>query len=131
MLIPLKRKYLNFEFTDLVFNRYYDIYIGDKDICRKIINRKYPGDSSQLFNKDGVSAVFHFDGGSDISVIWISFLEDDIIAHECLHATSSVLQEAGLKHTEETEEVYAYYLGFLVRKINENIEKRNKKCKKK
>lgn len=40
-----------------------------------------------------------------------------IITHECFHAVSAILRKRGIKLTEESEEVYAYYLEWLFKRI--------------
>lgn len=44
-----------------------------------------------------------------------------IVAHECFHATSFILRESGLVLTNDSEEAFAYYLGWLVRQIGNKV----------
>jgi len=58
--------------------------------------------------------------------IFVLFNEEEIspsiISHECLHATTFLYRDIlECKHNENTEEVYAYFLGWLVRKVYETI----------
>jgi hypothetical protein len=39
------------------------------------------------------------------------------ITHEVCHATLALLNECGIQHTVETDEVFAYYTGFLAKFI--------------
>lgn len=41
--------------------------------------------------------------------------------HELLHLVSSIMRIRCLKHIEETEEAYAYYMGYLTERILEKI----------
>jgi len=41
--------------------------------------------------------------------------------HELLHLVSAIMRIRCLKHIEETEEAYAYYMGYLTEKILEKI----------
>lgn len=48
-------------------------------------------------------------------VIWIAKPYDiEALYHECFHAISHILRNIGVPLCEETEEVYAYYLEYLV-----------------
>lgn len=40
-----------------------------------------------------------------------------VIAHECFHAVSYLMERLDVKQLEETEELFAYYLEFLVNKV--------------
>ena len=51
---------------------------------------------------------------------------NNTIAHEAFHLTAGLLRKAGVELTEDTEEVYAHYLGFTVSKIGEIIKKLTK-----
>lgn len=45
-----------------------------------------------------------------------------VVTHECLHITVSALEYAGVAPaTEDDDEAHAYYLGFLVRSVLEQI----------
>lgn len=59
-------------------------------------------------------------GDGYINFIWFRNKKKDqqIIAHEALHATHFVLDRAGLQMNDNTDEIYCYYLQFLVREIN-------------
>lgn len=40
-----------------------------------------------------------------------------VVAHEALHMVSHALRNAGLAHTDDTEEAYTYYLMWIVREV--------------
>jgi hypothetical protein len=130
-----KRKLLNFEISDNIFNRLYDIYIGDKDLVIKKLRKVYGilPEELNVFNT-GLSAVYRRDNAPDISFIWMIEFDTELVVHESLHAIINTLETAGVKFSRETEEIYAYYQGFLSREIHKKynqIVQRNKKCKKK
>ena len=52
-----------------------------------------------------------------IGVIWLSKKSASMAAHECLHAVHWILQRKGLWLTDSSEEVYAYYIEYLVTQI--------------
>ena len=54
----------------------------------------------------------------DVGVIWVKDRKDyGTIAHECLHAVQWATNSRGLKLSEDTDEAFAYLLGFLVSTI--------------
>jgi hypothetical protein len=56
-------------------------------------------------------------------IITLVELSPDVIAHELLHATFSILRCAGVQPSEDSEESYTYLLSFLIRETNKRIEK--------
>lgn len=40
-----------------------------------------------------------------------------LVAHEAFHAACSILENVGIKHTRDTDEVYAYLIQLIVREI--------------
>lgn len=61
-------------------------------------------------------------------ICWIDLSTDDIdinsiIAHELFHGTCEILNNAGIKLSKETEEVYAYLLGFFINEFNKKVKK--------
>lgn len=43
------------------------------------------------------------------------------LAHEALHLTHSVLQDSGLRLSNESEEAYAYFLGWLTSELSKRV----------
>lgn len=63
---------------------------------------------------DGLT--FNFDGGG--SVIWAPHKSTfDVLVHEAFHATVNLLKERATPLVPETEEAYAYVLGYIVREL--------------
>ena len=58
----------------------------------------------------------HPDGGF-YTCIWSEEKKIDVLSHECLHAVNYVLTTRGICLSDETDEVYAHYLGMLIRSI--------------
>ena len=64
-----------------------------------------------------------------VMVIWLNSAEsapvaawNGLIAHEAMHATNNVLLNAGLQHTNESDEAYAYYTGWLVEEMDMRLK---------
>jgi len=56
------------------------------------------------------------DGKSPI--IWFYTIDDTfVVTHELLHATINILQWAGIKQNDSTEEIYAYQLQYLTKQF--------------
>ena len=56
------------------------------------------------------------------SLIYSKDYKDDIeytsvVAHEIIHAVSHILRNVGIEHTAETEEVYAYTIEDLTKRV--------------
>jgi len=59
-----------------------------------------------------------FSNGSVIIVLHEDHINDiGIIVHEAFHATEFILEYAHIKHSDETSEVYAYLLQYIVNEI--------------
>lgn len=65
---------------------------------------------------DGEMAVYTQDKGTVIT-IWTKNKNPDILAHEIFHAVSYSLRHKGLPLSDDTEEVYAYLIQFLMKEI--------------
>ncbi len=120
-------KVINFLIEDNIFNRYIDVYVGDKKLTISKITKKY-GVYPEEMNKNygGLSAVLKKEGMGDISLIWCEEPYSDLIAHECLHATYNILENAGIEFNRDTEEAYAYYQAFLIKIIDGKLSQLNK-----
>ncbi len=55
--------------------------------------------------------------GCPISVLWLRNRDVGMLAHECFHVAHHNLSRAGVILCDESEEVYAYYQQYLMRKI--------------
>jgi hypothetical protein len=66
---------------------------------------------------------YHHELAKNISLIWLSNnTEWGFISHEASHATHHLLTEIGIFHTCETDEVYAYVLGWIVGSIQKGVD---------
>lgn len=63
-----------------------------------------------------------FTNGSVI-VIWMPEVEDQIVAHELLHANIAIMNWAGVKLNDDTEEVYAYNLQYLTKEFYKQLNR--------
>lgn len=52
-----------------------------------------------------------------------SVTSHEVVAHEALHATAFILEDSGINFCEETEEAYAYLLGYIVGEIHKLTNK--------
>jgi len=43
--------------------------------------------------------------------------ESQTVGHECLHAVIHILNDRGVRFAPDSEEVYTYYLSFLIREV--------------
>lgn len=63
-------------------------------------------------------SVYH-KGETPIGVIWFRKKTIPILAHECFHATHWICHKQGIWLTDSSEEVYAYILEYLIKKLGE------------
>lgn len=50
---------------------------------------------------------------NQIALVWSSDITHGVIAHEVSHAVFHILDERGLSHTSESDEAYAYLVGWI------------------
>ena len=70
------------------------------------------------FDARGVTFV----NGSSI-VVWMPKADDQIVAHELLHANFAIMNWAGVKLNDDTEEVYAYNLQYLTKEFYKQLNR--------
>mgnify|MGYP001611911806 CR=1 FL=1 len=87
-----------------------------RDICkRQLKNNIQPKENE---TGGGFNVFTHGKDKTKVCYIW-AFLKRNII-HECMHAISYVLRHRGIPLNDDTEEAYAYSLGFLTEEIFDN-----------
>lgn len=67
---------------------------------------------------DNMLGAFVFSCEEDLYAILLA--EDagiDTVAHECFHAIMEILHRVGLKYSEDSEESFAYSLGYLTKEV--------------
>jgi len=90
--------------------------VKDKEESKKIF-KKLGIDYEFKDNTSGGFAVYE-KFGQEICIMWTGGKSNDIV-HECTHATRWVMEMAGIEHTKETDEIYAYHTAFLFRAITQ------------
>lgn len=79
-------------------------------------------------NWDNMLGCFFYDEEENIFAIILSKNADiDTVAHECFHAVMRVIQVKGVVYCEESEEVFAYVLGWLTKEVWKINKAYNKK----
>jgi hypothetical protein len=68
----------------------------------------------------GHTTFFEKDGGT-LVFIWTKERKPEVIAHECFHALFFELRARGVRMAEDSDELYAYMLQFLMKSILENL----------
>lgn len=58
------------------------------------------------------------------SIIYITKLEHDVLAHECLHAVQQLFDRIDVGYCEDTQEAWAYQLAYILREIYTFLDKR-------
>jgi len=88
---------------------------------------------------DGIH--FRLQGKEDIGddficsnfLIWLTEMDYSVAAHEALHTTLQVLGERGMKPSSSADEAFCYYLGWLMKFVEECFTwyRKQKKIKRK
>jgi len=87
-----------------------------RKICKKELNNDIAPKDTETGGGFNV-----FDYGKDkteVCYIWANEKRD--LVHECFHAISYTLRNRGIKLTDDSDEAFAYSLGFLVDEIFKN-----------
>lgn len=90
-------------------------YGTPKDYFIKQVKHELNTDITLLPNNNG--KYFQFRKG-DIAVNWIWSKDKNpiVLAHEVFHAAHYILQGKGFRLTDDSEEAYAYFIEFIMRK---------------
>ncbi len=90
---------------------------SDKATAREVIEEVAP-------DTEGVTVTT---SGRTVTIYLVSPPQDAqsvaLLIHELSHATNFILREAGIPHTEDTEEAYTYLLEYLTRETLNRIYK--------
>ena len=108
---------------DFTFRQnYYYIPAKTHKEYREICKKELRNDIAPKDNETGGGFNVFATGKHNIEVcyIWASSKRD--IVHECFHAVSYVLRSRGLKLTDDSDEAFAYAIGFLAEEIFTNIK---------
>lgn len=98
-----------------------DVYVqrgGKINDCIKRYAKKLKVEAWTVEDND--SRMGHFTNiiGHKSGCIWLNEKAGlGTVAHECFHAVCEILKRSGLKLNAHTEEIYAYYLQFLINTI--------------
>jgi len=88
---------------------------------RKIYNQLIKGEFKQIAPKKDSSVKGTFETYKKdniwIGVIWLRNRNLSVLVHECFHAVHWILLDRGLILSDASEEVYAYFLGSLVKEL--------------
>jgi hypothetical protein len=125
---PKKLKSYSFSIKDEIFNVSLFIYIGERKETEKLITKKHKIDPPLLLSEEyaGCSMELKADDGSHIFLIWVLNEDAEFLVHESFHSVCRILENRELKLNTETEELYAYYLGYIIKNIQQHLEKRHK-----
>lgn len=51
-------------------------------------------------------------------IMWVKEKTPGVVAHEALHATTFILNEIGVEFCDESDELWAYLIEHIIKKIN-------------
>jgi hypothetical protein len=91
-----------------------------REICEKEL--KCHIDIKQTETGGGFNVFEHGKDKTEVCYIWAA--DKRSLVHECFHAVSYTLRSRGIKLTDDSDEAFAYSLGFLFDEIIKNCRKR-------
>ena len=103
-------------YNELFQINFYVFYGVKEESFKKDIKRIFDSSKLEKELRDGYTVVWK-KKGNDIVVVWTRIKKVSVLAHELIHAISYVLITRGINLNEQTEEVYAYFMQELMRRI--------------
>lgn len=122
-------KVVDFIIEDDIFNKLLHVFVGKYEDVVKYFNKKkyYPpllGENVFQKNYGGLFIQLEAPDNDTANILWLSEYREGYLSHECMHATHTFLKQNDIKLSDETQEVYAYYMGFLTKSIRKELNKR-------
>ena len=119
----MKKKIKCKHIYDEVFQTNYYVYYGVKPSEYKDEVIRITGSEADDLNLiDGKMNVYENEG-IPIVFIWTRKKSVSCLAHECMHAVHYTLNDKWLELSDKTDELYAYYMQYLMREILEGDKK--------
>jgi hypothetical protein len=112
-----------------IYNSWLYVCFGDIALLMKELKRykhisKERKEQFAEFTKTRAGSTAWFE---QIACIWLQTIPTESLGMSCLqhelyHVTGDILRNAGIEHTAETEECYAYLNGYLTKKVLQKLE---------
>ena len=110
------------------------LFFGNKEDCRKAM---IADGESELVAQQWLSENEEYDGSFSVesdnyTLLWVKKLPESItdygtLLHEIEHCTFEILNSRGIKHTDESDEAFAYLFGWLYEEIEKFIQDEKEK----
>ena len=123
------------EITDKMYNRYIILLIGgDGKELEKYLYEKYNAKK----DADNINAGYtqiKDDGKCDKHIIWMpefdwTIKDQATMSHEIFHLVCGCMEDIDIQYSNESEEAFAYYYGYIFAQIWDKLKpKKNKKKK--
>jgi hypothetical protein len=113
-------KIINTSINVDMFKHHFDIFVGDKEACKKAILKKYGlEDNEDNFPRacEGECISIPNNKYASLSVIWVSEPNIELITHEMDHAVTESLGISGINQGPSNQEIHAYYLGWIIGEV--------------
>ena len=108
-----------------VYNSFIWVYVEESTESilkhvKKIYGRNAPDDLFDLDEYTDARVVIY--NGCPRAVIFKGDVTPPIVSHEMLHVVCSLLNNRGLRFSEDSEEAFCYLLGYLVKEFYKKIK---------
>lgn len=103
--------------TDSQLEEKLNDYVADKKHISNLVKESYvdPGYQAMTAFYDGYNIV-RFNTLADVQDI-------NIISHEAFHVTCAIMEQVGIPFIEDTEEAFAYLIGFIAEQFQPLLDK--------
>lgn len=115
------------QWVDPIYDMSVFLLRGPGEPARRWINRRITDEDYQGTFAQG-KMVFYSGPRGTALIIWLPSNWTPktsaclaTLAHECVHGAVAVLQHRGLKLSDESEEAFSYYVGWLFRGCHERL----------
>ena len=96
-----------------IYNGVCWFYSGNEKACAEHFTKKHKGPKT-LFSTERLGACFVQNGASNVAIYIKNHINYSTLAHEVFHATTHIMNEAGIELANESEEAYAYLISFFM-----------------
>lgn len=104
------------------------VFLGTREDCAEAMRKagvKECDVEEWLRDTEGYPGMYH-ESDDDFRLIWLQEIPTTVgkysdLVHEIEHATFYLLKNRGLRHTEESDEAYAYLSGYIFEQIDSLI----------
>lgn len=93
----------------------------DPKVAVRWVNQKLGSGFESGADLGTAARTFHEDDCADAAIVFYGLPDDGTMAHEAFHVVRHIMATIGMPLSDESDEAYAYLLGWLVREISRRL----------